>query len=82
MVSPKDKKSQADKFKEAARELETDDDEGRFNEHLKEIAKSPPKKINRRKTSPELAAERYLAFLKTNPGIPSPQPDTPHMCRE
>lgn len=33
------KKSQLDKFKEAARELETDDDEERFNERLKKLAK-------------------------------------------
>lgn len=30
---------QFDKFKEAARELETDDDEDRFNERLKKLAK-------------------------------------------
>lgn len=33
------KKSQLDKFKEAARQLETDDDEDRFNERLKKLAK-------------------------------------------
>lgn len=33
-------KSQAEKFKEAARELETDDDEKRFDENLKKLAKS------------------------------------------
>lgn len=32
-------KSQADKFREAARELETDDDEKRFDERLKKLAK-------------------------------------------
>ena len=32
-------KNQADKFREAAKELETDDDEKRFDERLKEIAK-------------------------------------------
>ena len=37
------KKSQLDKFKAAARELETDDDETRFNEKLKALAKSKPK---------------------------------------
>ncbi|MDP2119653.1 MAG: hypothetical protein Q8K28_07115 [Hoeflea sp.] len=30
---------QIDKFKEAARELETDDDEARFDEKLKRLAK-------------------------------------------
>lgn len=34
------KKSQSDKFKEAARQLETDDDEERFNESLRRIAQS------------------------------------------
>lgn len=33
------KKSQLDRFKEAARELETDDDEARFNERLRKLAK-------------------------------------------
>ena len=37
-------KSQIDKFREAARELETDDDEGRFNARLGKVAKaSQPK---------------------------------------
>lgn len=34
-------KSQLDKFKEAARQLETDDDEDRFEERLKKIVKKP-----------------------------------------
>lgn len=34
-------KSQSDKFREAARKLETDDDEARFDERLRKIAKSP-----------------------------------------
>ena len=37
-------KSQIDKFREAARELETDDDEARFDQRLGKIAKSPPPK--------------------------------------
>lgn len=32
-------KSQADKFREAAKELETDNDEKRFDENLKKLAK-------------------------------------------
>ncbi len=35
-------KSQSEKFKEAARELETDNDEDRFNEHLRQPAKQKP----------------------------------------
>ncbi len=35
-----DNRSQLDKFKEAARELETDDDEQRFKDRLRAIAKS------------------------------------------
>ncbi|WP_198670529.1 hypothetical protein [Oceanicella sp. SM1341] len=35
-------KSQLDRFKEAARQLETDDDEERFNERLKKLAKQKP----------------------------------------
>ncbi|MGN8546120.1 hypothetical protein ACQPTN_15130 [Bradyrhizobium sp. 13971] len=41
-------KSQLEKFKQAARDLETDDSEKRFNERLGKIAKqkppAPPKK--------------------------------------
>jgi hypothetical protein len=35
-------KSQAEKFKQAARDLEADDDENRFDERLGKIAKSQP----------------------------------------
>jgi len=34
-----DKKTQLERFKEAARQLETDDDEERFNEKLRKLAK-------------------------------------------
>lgn len=37
-----DKKSQIEKFKQAARELETDDDEKRFNEKLGKISRQKP----------------------------------------
>jgi hypothetical protein len=36
------KKPQADKFREAARQLETDDDEERFNEKLRRLARQKP----------------------------------------
>ena len=36
------KPSQADKFKQAARELETDDDPERFKERLKKLGKHKP----------------------------------------
>ena len=36
-------KSQADKFREAAKELETDNDEKRFDENLRKLAKSESK---------------------------------------
>ena len=39
-----DSKSQSDKFKEAAREHEADEDEGRWEERLKKIAKAKPEK--------------------------------------
>lgn len=38
-----DNKTQLDKFKEAARQLETDDDEARFDEKLRKLAKQKPK---------------------------------------
>jgi hypothetical protein len=38
------KKSQSDKFKEAARELEADEDEKRWEERLKKVAKAKPDK--------------------------------------
>ena len=34
-----DNKSQLDKFKEAARDLETDDDEARFDEKVRKLMK-------------------------------------------
>jgi hypothetical protein len=37
-----DKKPQLDKFKEAARELECDDDEQRFKERLSKLVKAKP----------------------------------------
>lgn len=37
-----DKKSQLDKFREAARQLETDDDDERFERRLKQIVKQKP----------------------------------------
>lgn len=37
-----DEKSQIDKFKDAARELECDDDEQRFKERLKKLTKAAP----------------------------------------
>jgi hypothetical protein len=45
-------KTQAQKFREAARELETDDSEKRFNEKLGKIAKAelpPPAKKSKSK---------------------------------
>ncbi len=38
----KDSSTQLDKFKEAARELETDDDEQRFKERLGKLVKTKP----------------------------------------
>lgn len=38
------KKSQLERFKEAARELEADDDEDHFKERLKKLAKPKPDK--------------------------------------
>jgi hypothetical protein len=37
-----DKNTQADKFKEAAREIEADEDEKRWEERLKKVAKQKP----------------------------------------
>lgn len=39
---PEQDKSQLAKFKEAARDLETDDDEARFDERLRKIVKHKP----------------------------------------
>ncbi len=38
-----DEKPQLDKFKEAARDLECDDDDQRFKERLSKLAKQRPK---------------------------------------
>jgi len=37
-----ERKSQLDKFKEAARELECDDDERRFDERMRKIVEKKP----------------------------------------
>ena len=42
MKDKKVSKSQPDRFKEAARELETDNDEERFNKKLRKLAKQKP----------------------------------------
>ena len=44
MTLPTPKKSQVDKFREAARELDTNDSEQDFDVLVKRIAKSPPPK--------------------------------------
>jgi hypothetical protein len=41
-LTPRAKKAQIEKFKQAARELETDDNEKRFNEKLGQIARQKP----------------------------------------
>jgi hypothetical protein len=43
-ATEKANQSQSDKFKEAARELEADEDETRWEERLKKIAKAKPEK--------------------------------------
>jgi hypothetical protein len=40
------KKPQIERFKEAARELEADDNEDRFNERLKKLARRKPEPKN------------------------------------
>ncbi len=47
------KKSQLERFKEAARELGTDDDEERFNERLKKLAKQRPDEGKQERSSDE-----------------------------
>ncbi|BBU58624.1 hypothetical protein KU6B_48890 [Mameliella alba] len=42
MPSEANAKSQLDKFKEAARQLETDDDEERFERKLRKVVKQKP----------------------------------------
>ena len=37
-------KSQANRFREAAKEIETDDDEKCFDEKLQKLTKAPPKR--------------------------------------
>lgn len=40
--SPDEPRAQTDKFADLARELECDEDEGRFEETVRKVAKSPP----------------------------------------
>lgn len=42
MKTPDAKQSQLERFKEAARELEADDDEAKFNKKLRKLAKQKP----------------------------------------
>lgn len=42
MTESNNQKSQSDKFKEAARELKCDEDEARWDERLKKVAKGKP----------------------------------------
>jgi len=60
-----EKKSQLERFKEAARELGTDDDEARFNEKLGKIVKQPL-------TSPDGEAKELDEefFKNAKPGKP------------
>lgn len=45
-----DKPAQLDKFKDAARELEADEDEARWDERLRKVAKAKPEpKVERPK---------------------------------
>jgi hypothetical protein len=44
MTASRSDKPQIDKFREAARELETDDREEAFDAALKRVAKAPPPK--------------------------------------
>ena len=43
MLAMEKNKPQLDRFKEAAREIGTDDDEERFNEKLRKLVKDKPK---------------------------------------
>jgi len=43
MTDKQPEQSQADKFRELARELETDDDEKAFEEKVRALAKASPK---------------------------------------
>lgn len=47
------KKSQADKFRDAARKHETDDDEKSFDEKLKRIAETKNKPANEAENRPK-----------------------------
>ena len=44
MQTPDAKKSQLERFKEVARELEADDEEAKFNERLRKLVKQKPDK--------------------------------------
>jgi len=44
-------KSQVDKFRKTARALETSEDEAKFNDALRRVAKTPPPKNDHKKTS-------------------------------
>lgn len=51
MTSDKEKSAQHKRFVEKARELGCDDNESRFNDKLKKIARSSPQKKNSKDTT-------------------------------
>lgn len=55
------KKTQLDRIKEAARELWTDDDEARFNEKLRKLAKQRPNDKKQSDDSPGLSRRSAIA---------------------
>ena len=64
--SNSDKKSQLERFKEAARELGTDNDEERFNEKLGKLVKQKPGE----KKAPVIQIARLLMVLAARDARP------------
>lgn len=53
MILMTENKSQVEKFKEAARELQTDESEEAFDEKLKRVAKSKPVQSGQNREKPK-----------------------------
>ncbi len=53
MMSKTQKKVQAEKFRQVARELGCDEDEAAFDDKLRRIAKSPPIKADNKEKTPD-----------------------------
>jgi hypothetical protein len=69
---PQVEKSQIAAFRKAARELDADENEGRFKETLRALAKHELAPMPKRKSTSRTAGERRRGATLADPKFPSP----------